>query len=187
MGKICCILASMCAGVVVSVMVPGCGGAKDGETPVVSEAGKQFILLREPSDALAIVKLRETLEESGESREVVLVGRVDGLGQPTWDPDRAAFMLADLSLHKDEGDHDGAPKHDVDNCPFCKAKRKKELAGLALVEIVDPSGDVPQVSAQELLGLAEGQAVVVRGKATLDKLGTLVVRTSGIFVKRPSQ
>ena len=61
------------------------------------------------------------------------MGRIDGLSQPTWDPERAAFMLADLSLAAkpagDDEDHDETPKHDAENCPFCKVKTKKELAG----------------------------------------------------------
>ncbi len=183
MGKICCIVASLCAGIVGSVLVAGCGGTQDGAAGSVSAAGKQFLLSQEPDAALEVLKARATLEESGEPCELVLVGRIDGLGQKTWDPDRAAFMLADLSLKSEEPEHDDNAKHDADNCPFCNAKKQDELAGLAMVEIVDANGNVPQVSAQELLGLTEGQTVVLRGKAKLDKLGTLVVRTSSIFVR----
>ncbi len=32
--------------------------------------------------------------------------------------------------------------------PFCKNEAKKEFAGTALVEVVDPSGDVPPVDAR---------------------------------------
>ncbi len=52
-----------------------------------------------------------------------------------------------------------------------------------MVEMVDQSGQVPPVDAQKLLGLSEGQTVVIRGEATLDKLGTLVVRSGGIYVR----
>ncbi len=161
----------------------GCGGTDADQRSAWREAGRQFLLQEEPSDAVQVIQLRETLGESSEQREVVLVGRIDGLSHSTWDPDRAAFMICDLSLRHTDVELDGAPKHDADNCPFCKAKAKKEFAAIALVEVVDQSGDVPSVDARTLLGLSDGQTVVVSGKATLDKLGTLVVQADKLFVR----
>jgi hypothetical protein len=144
-------------------------------------------LATEPAAAQSIVEARGGLEGKPAAQDVVLVGRIDGLSQPTWDPQRAAFMLADLSLQakSDAGgeSHDETPKHDAENCPFCKVKSKKELASLALVEVVDELGSVPQVDARELLGLKDGQVVVVRGQGQVDDLGNMVVRASGLFVR----
>ena len=96
-------------------------------------------------------------------------------------------MIADLSLAPepviDEKEHDETPKHDAENCPFSRAKQKKELAGLALIQVVDGGGTILAVDARQLLGLSEGQLVVVHGTGQVDKLGSLVVHARGIFVR----
>ncbi len=173
----------LCVALVAGVCLSGCGRGATDQQNAWRESGGQFRLQEEPAEPQDVIQLRESLEQSGGQEDIVLVGRIDGLSHPTWDPDRAAFMVADLSLHHDESDPDGAPKHDADNCPFCKAKTKKELSGIALVEVVDESGNVPPIDARKLLGLSDGQTVVVRGHATLDKLGTLVVQASELFVR----
>ncbi len=161
----------------------GCGKAT-GPQSAARESGRQFLLADEPANPLEVIQLRDQLEESPQTADdVVLVGRIDGLSHPTWDAQRAAFMLADRSLQHDEEDHDAASHHDADNCPFCKAKVKKELHGLALVEIVDSHGEVPSVDARELLGVSEGQTIVARGSAKLDALGTLVFRVNKLYVR----
>ena len=166
----------------VFVLLAGCGASTTGAGRGGSE-GAKYLLQEEPAKARGIVELRGAMEESGNPAEVVLLGRVGGLGQPTWDPERAAFMVADLSLVKEEPEHDETPKHDADACPFCRAKKKQELAGLAMIQVVDENGETPATDARQLLGLEEGQTIVVRGNAQIDGLGTLVVRTSGIYIK----
>ena len=49
--------------------------------------------------------------------------------------------------------------------------------------MVDPSGAIPAVDARQLLGLSDRQTIVVRGEGQVDKLGTVVVRASGIYVR----
>ena len=53
-----------------------------------------------------------------------------------------------------------------------------------IVEVVDAKGQVPAVDARKLLGLAEGQTVVVRGEARIDGLGNLAVRARGVHLRR---
>jgi hypothetical protein len=165
----------------------GCESADRGSSGR-APGGEKYLLATEPSPAQSIVESRSDLEGQSTAQDVVLVGRIDGMSQPTWDPQRAAFMLADLSLPakstsgEDEA-HDETPKHDAENCPFCKVKTKKELAALAMIEMVDEQGTVPKVDARELLGLKEGQVVVVRGQGQVDDLGNMVVRASGLFVR----
>lgn len=167
----------------------GVGCHKVGSTGSDSAAGgEKYLLTAEPADAESITACRAVLEGKQDRQELVICGRIDGLSQPTWDPERAAFMLADLSLKEakpaeDAATHDKTPKHDAENCPFCKAKTKKELAGLAMVEVVDEQGATPRVDARELLGLKDGQVVVVRGRGQIDALGNLVVQADGIFVR----
>ena len=169
---------------VASCVLTGCGNSASGPRADASTDGAKYLLSDEPADARGVVEIRKAIEESGKPAEVVVVGRVGGLGQPTWDPDRASFMIGDLSLKgEEEADHDGAPKHDADACPFCRAKKKKQAAGLAMIEIVDRRGEIPSVDARDLLGLSEGQTIVLRGSVELNSLGNLIVRTSGIYVR----
>jgi hypothetical protein len=173
--------------VLLSVSGGGCqvSSSPSAATPEVD--GQMYLLADEPADARAVTEVRDALAASGTPDEVVIIGRVGGLSQPTWDPEQAAFMIADLSLSEPEAEdsatHPDAQVHDADNCPFCRAKKKKVLAGLALVQIVDGGGQVPAVDARQLLGLSEGDTIVVAGRAHIDKLGALVVRSSGIFVR----
>lgn len=170
-----------------SVSGGGCQVASSTSVAAPEVDGKKYLLAAEPADARSVTEVRDALAASDTPLETVVVGRVGGLSQPTWDPQRAAFMMADLSLvepaESDSATHAEAPVHDADNCPFCRARKKKELAGLALVQIVDASGRVPAVDARQLLGLSEGDTIVVRGQARLDKLGALVVRSSGVYVR----
>jgi hypothetical protein len=165
----------------------GCLNSTGTDRGAAGTAGADFLLNAEPEAAQSVVDVRTLLEEKKEPTNVVVVGRIDGLGQPTWDPERAAFMLADLSLAptkaSEDAEHDATPKHDAENCPFCRAKQKKELAGLALIQMVDPNGAIPAVDARQLLGLSDGQTIVVRGEGQVDKLGGVVVRASGIYVR----
>ena len=163
----------------------GCHSTAPG-TSGGAAGGEKYLLATEPSPAQSVVETRGALEGKSAAQEVVLVGRIDGLSQPTWDPQRAAFMLADLSLEAkpETGEaHDETPKHDAENCPFCKAKTKKELSGLAMIEVIDEQDAVVPVDARKLLGLKSGQVVVVRGQGQVDDLGNLVVRASGLFVR----
>lgn len=163
----------------------GCHSTQSG-TAGRNADGEKYLLTAEPTPSQSVVETRGALEGQTAAQEVVLVGRIDGLSQPTWDPQRAAFMLADLSLEaKSETDqaHDATPKHDAENCPFCKAKTKKELSGLAMIEVIDEQDTVVPVDARKLLGLQDGQVVVVRGRGQVDDLGNLVVRASGLYVR----
>lgn len=175
--------SSVCLTVAGCLAFTGCNGDSSPASRGPSAAGAKFLLSTQPADAINVVDCRRALEESKEPQDVVLVARVGGLSQPTWDPQRAIFMVADLSLQEHEDATEAPPGHDADNCPFCKARKQSELASMAMIQIVNSEGQIPRENAQELLGLVEGQEVVIRGTAELDKLGTLVVRTSGIYVK----
>ena len=73
--------------------------------------------------------LEELPEESAAPVELTVTGRVTGLNQPTWDPDRAVFMIADQSLVKEDPGHAGDSAHDADACPFCRAGRGRSWPG----------------------------------------------------------
>lgn len=167
----------------VGLTMLGCADSSS-EASGTAEASR-FLLTEEPGDAQGVTACRTVLEENEGPREVTLTGRVGGLSQPTWDPERAAFMMSDLSWEDagDEKEEAVSPQHDADNCPFCRARKRKELAALAMVELVDDAGETPALDAQTIPGLSEGAVIVLRGTAELDSLGTLRVRTGGVYVK----
>jgi hypothetical protein len=54
----------------------------------------------------------------------------------------------------------------------------------AVVRILDDSGEVLTVDARQLLGIAKGDVVVVRGSATyLEPVNTVQIDAEGIFVR----
>ena len=133
---------------------------------------------------IGILEFREEVavasdEESPEPQDVVLLGKIGGGGTATWSPTSAEFMLIDPTFELEAGDHictDG-------NCPFCKSKDEKDKAQ-AIVSLVGADGRVPAAPVRKLLPLEEGQIVVVRGQAEVNSLGVLVVRASGLAVRR---
>ena len=168
--------------------IVGCARSPGPSNSSPGAVAAEFLLTDEPADAIGVIECRTRLEAAEGPQDVVVIGQIDGLGQPTWDPERAIFMIADLSLatSEDQQDQDLDAKHDADNCPFCRAKKKKELAGLAMIQVVDATGQNPSVDARDLLGLEDGATIVICGTAELDSIGTLCVQTSKIFV-RPLQ
>jgi hypothetical protein len=162
----------------------GCGGNSTASQPELAAAGQQFLLADEPAGAIGILEFREETaassdEETIAPQDVVLLGKIGGGGQATWSPTSAEFMLIDPTFELEAGDHvctDG-------NCPFCKGKDEKDKAQ-AIVSLVDADGRVPATQARKLLPLEEGQIVVVRGQAEVNSLGVLVVRASGLAIRR---
>ncbi|MBD54608.1 MAG: hypothetical protein CMM05_05940, partial [Rhodopirellula sp.] len=109
---------------------------------------------------------------------VAIAGRIDAGDVEPFQDGVASFLISQLP----EGDHaEGDPDH-ADNCPFCKRKLKN--APKAVVRILDDSGEVMTVDARQLLGIAKGDVVVVRGSATyLEPVNTVQIDAEGIFVR----
>jgi len=178
--------ARMLAGLLIAaLMLASCNRPAGPEAASAHGAGSAYLLQAEPPDARGVLETRaqlESRENPGKAIDVVLVARVGGIEGLTWDPDRAAFVVRDLPSVEDQ-EPEEEPQHDADNCPFCRAKKKKLLASTALVQVVDAQGNVPAVDARKLLGLEEGRTIVVRGEAQIDGLGNLAVRAFGIYVR----
>lgn len=162
----------------------GCGSQSVAGQAELAAEGKQFLLAEEPAGAIGILEFREEAatageEEQAEPRNVVLLGKIGGGGQATWSPTSAEFMLIDPTFELEAGGHvctDG-------NCPFCKGKDEKERAQ-AIISLVGAGGSVPATPVRKLLPLEEGQIVVVRGQAEVNSLGVLVVRATGLSIRR---
>ncbi len=166
----------------------GCGVPSEGERSGADtlRTANRLLLTAEPPEARSVLEVKADLEARAQPEQwsdVVLLARVGGGDGPTWDPDRAAFTVTDLSLSSEDAQTQEPPQHDADSCPFCRVKKKKRLAATAIVELVD-EGRVPAVDARKLLGLSEGQTVVLRGAGRIDGLGGLAVQARGVYVRK---
>ena len=128
--------------------------ASDASPPATDEA-VGAVAQDEPAETGSTPAVGPTSPEP-----VVLVGRIGGGANPTWEAGRAVFVMMDPSAEVGQHDH-GAPGHD-DNCPFCKAAKKNAVDASAFVQVVDQSGTVVAVDARKLLALQEGQLVSCR-------------------------
>lgn len=159
-------------------------GCQQGDDPAVAQERAKYVLATEPGDAKGVLEVRGQVA-TGTTAPVVLVGRVAADASTTWDPGKAAFVVMDPSLESSadagQGEAHGGEGHNADNCPFCKAKAKAKTDASALVQLVDSKGEVLPIDARKLLLIRENQVVVVRGVASIDDLGNLVVAADGVF------
>ncbi len=170
------------------LLLAGCSRSAIRNAGQADGLAAAFLLKEEPSGARNVLDIRAELEgreKRGGAIPVVLVARIGGVEGATWDPNRAAFTVQDVPA-AGPAESDPPAQHDADNCPFCRAKKKQQLASTALVQVVDAQGQVPAVDARKLLGLEEGQTIVVRGEAQIDGLGNLAVRATGVYVRPES-
>ncbi len=165
---------------VATIALTGCGSSSSsGElaqvTPV-SIDGSKFILTEEPDDAVGVIEARESAENGA---PVVVVGRIGGSVNP-WIQGRAAFLLLDASMSVvAEGQDSGGPELCTGDC--CESER----AGCTtLVKVVDAEGKLVAADSRQLLGVAENDFVVVRGKVNKDESGNIIVLADGVFVRR---
>lgn len=171
--------------VLAGLLLSGCDRPPVRGVAQVDGPAAAYLLKDEPSGARGVLDIRTDLEgreKPDESVSVVLVARIGGVEGYTWDPNRAAFTVQDVPA-AEHAESEQSPQHDAEDCPFCRAKKKKLLASTALVQVVDSQGKVPPVDARKLLGLEEGQTIVVRGQAQIDGLGNLAVRAAGVYVR----
>jgi hypothetical protein len=169
---------SLCVGLV-CLSVAGCQRAQD---PAVLEQRQKYLLSEEPQGALSVMEARAKVAAAAAPAEpLVLMGRVGAGAHQTWDPGKAAFVVIDPSAEMPSHDHAGG--HD-DNCPFCQAEKQAVADSTALVRVTDETGQVVAIDARELFSIVEGQIVVVRGTASIDALGNLVVAAQGVYARR---
>jgi hypothetical protein len=170
------------------VALAGCGTASSSSTPLVlNDEGRQYLLDVEPDDSMGVEAAFASLSNQGDSADLTLVGRIPkqaSLGLSPWGENDATFVVVDVE-GSDEGGHD-RPGHDPDNCPFCK-RRKAEgnspVNSLALIQIIDPKGEVVSSDARSLLGLKENQVVVASGRAHRDPLGNIILAARAVYVR----
>ena len=144
----------------------------------LQDLGAKYLLNEEPSDLKSVLEARESLGQD----DIVVLGRVGSQSHDTFQPGKAAFVITDTSVEISDHDHAGG---DHSDCPFCKAKEGKGPDPSAIVQIVDDGNQVLEHDAQKLLGVEEGQLVVVKGKGRIDEtLGLYYVSADGIYVRK---
>lgn len=146
------------------------------ESAVTDPAG-DFLLSEVPS---TVPGLLEALEAGGEGETLLFTGRVGGNLDPMA-ADYAAFVVADevLVFCDEMGDDDHCPT------PWdaCCEDPDKIAASRAFVQFVDDNGLPLAVDLKEAVGLAENDAVIVRGKLSPDSTpGNRIIIADGLAI-----
>ncbi|TWT59256.1 hypothetical protein [Allorhodopirellula solitaria] len=174
-------------GLLAIVGTTGCDATGTSES--ASGAGSpnsEHLLQTPPADPMSLTQAAEDLSAeqasggaAGASQEMVLIGKIDAGDFPAFQAGQATFMLSELPA---EGHGLDDPDHE-DNCPFCK--RRAEKAPKAIVNLVGADGDTLATDARELLGVAEGDRVMVVGSATFDEaVNAITLQCHGVYFKR---
>jgi hypothetical protein len=148
-------------------------------------------LPREQQDVLAIQQqfaAERGRPEAPKTRDVVLVGQIGGMPNVwpethphfPWYAGQASFFLVDSKVAEQFAAH--AKAHGGEECAFCRQLAARNAHAAAVVNLVDPEGQILKIDARELLGLKERQTVVVRGKARLLAGTLLIVDADGVYV-----
>lgn len=146
-----------------------------------SSEAKKFVALRktlitatEPDSPKSI---REAKEKVSEKTDVVVRGVIKARDFDPFEKDKSVFTITDIV---DDG-HDGDPTHNADDCPFCKHRAANAL--MALVKLVDETGNPYPFSAADLLQVKAGAVVAVEGTATFDPaLDLLSITAKQVFI-----
>jgi hypothetical protein len=191
-------------------MLAGCAeGPVKADPKVVGELRERLELASEPADPVTPLDWRERMTAaeadpndesadspatpvSGEGGGVVLVGQVGGMPNPwgkaepnfPWKAGQATFFLVDPSVAAEFADHQHAEGEDHADCPFCAREATAKADGVAAVNVLGPDGKPVAIDARELLGLKEGDVVVVRGAASMLGGELLVLDADGVFIRR---
>lgn len=137
------------------------------------------ILAEEPAGALSIADAKAKLTAT--PQPVVVAGRIGGRGTSPFGKNEATFSMLEIPTD----DHAAKPGHKPDDCPFCK--KRAANSPIAAVSFAGGDGKVIPLDAQKLLGVAEGQDVVVRGNGFFDpKLGIPVIQINadGLYLRK---
>jgi len=160
--------------ITIGLVAHGCAPAED---PQVTQYRSALLLPQEPTGPVTIEDARINIETN---TDVVLIGRIGARDLSQWWVDGTASFYISEGM---PGSHYNAgPNHDPSTCPFCRRKWKVEDS-MAIVHLVDESGQRIPVNAADLLTVEEGDIVIVRGNASLDETGFLVIESDGLFVR----
>jgi hypothetical protein len=126
-----------------------------------------------------------------EAKEVAMVGQIGGLTNP-WEETQpefpfstnfAVFFLADPQAVAEnaEAGHVHAPGEE---CAFCAAHAEENSEQFAMVRLLDEKGKIIPIDVREMFDITDNDTVVVKGSAQIVEGGMLVVKATGIYVRK---
>ncbi len=149
-------------------------GCESREARKMAELRKTVLISSQPAQATTIAAAKEKITET---KSVVIRGKIGAGDFEPFEKGKAVFTITEApdDSHADEAGHD------ADNCPFCK--RRAAQAAMALVKVVDASGNVLPFNAADLLGVKAGSIVALEGTAEYDeKLDLFTITTQSVCV-----
>lgn len=164
---------------------------------VVEKLRSELMLAEEPEGAQTPLDWREAADaaeaeepSSLEPTPVVLMGRVGGMPNPwpdseaafPWREGEATFFLVDPATADEFAEHAGDEGDDhAADCPFCAREAAAKSNAVAAISINGEDGAPIKIDARDLLGIAKGDTVVVRGQAKLIGGELLVLEADGVY------
>lgn len=162
-------------GLLLLAALGGCAKLSSAVDAQGAREADHYRLSQEPGDAVSVCDLRGALPTDA---EVTVLGRIGGIENP-WTEGEASFVISDPTFVSAID-----TKHECgDECPYCAKESQAQLDSMAFVQMVDEQGRVVRTDARELLGVAEDQVIVVRGTASLNRGGHIVIAARGLYVR----
>jgi len=154
----------------------GCNSSSDSAAKLPVASG-DFLLPSRPEAPASLADTAAKLaEQSGDGEQMVLIGKIDAGDFSAFQDGQATFLLSELPA---DGHGADDPDHE-DNCPFCK--RRAEKSPKAIVNLVGDDGATLTTDARELLGVGQGDRVIVVGKGTFDAaVNTITLQCDGVY------
>lgn len=126
-----------------------------------------------------------------EAKEVAMVGQIGGLANP-WEETQpefpfssnfAVFFLADPQAVAEnaEAGHVHAPGEE---CAFCAAHAEENSEQFAMIRLLDDKGKPLPIDVREMFDITDNDTVVVKGSAQIVEGGMLVVKATGIYIRK---
>lgn len=158
----------------------GCGrspvAADSAARASVAEVDRSLILSQEPPGAISVANAKRIGKDG---QQVAVVGWIAGSEQPIIQG-RAAFTIVDLEL----------PPLECAATPysFCCMAKETLLPNLIMVKFVDDHGATLTKDARTLLGIKEGDVVVVQGRLQCHEDGTVSsIIAEKVFLRGPHE
>jgi hypothetical protein len=119
------------------------------------------------------------------------VGHIGGIPNPfgdtepnfPWKEHLSAFFLVDPGTVAELAEA-GHAHDEACDCPFCARHAADKITSVAVVNLLDDSGQPINVPVNKLLDVKEGETVVIRGDARLMGGELLVIDADGIYIRR---
>lgn len=171
----------------------GCQKSEPGIPSDMSrEYREQLLTTDAPVDGRSVAEVRAAIASSADpaaNQPVVIVGTIGKMPNPfqqsnqypefPWVVDSAGFFLVDGQTVAEFAKHGHAKGEE---CTYCLDLASRRSDRVAMVEIRQPDGQPVPYRADQLLGLQEGDQVIVTGDASLIMETMLVVVPKSIYV-----